>query len=121
MTKDLLEGNLNITTFQQSAFSGAMNSVPVPASPTERGLISTVQYKLEDLINRLDEVNTDLSKIYINIFGNDLKNIDGENSPNPNCKPPQPSPNICIINQFRDVNTLLDSINDTINNLDKSL
>ncbi len=94
-------------------------NIPNPDQLKDRGLISDVEYKLEDVLNRLTSIDDNLHQLFSRIF--DVSNVDGDTEKDMSKPNPVYNPNYKIRDKFKDVDNLLLSINKVIENLDKSL
>lgn len=114
--------NLKDVDLSTKLFGGntkVTGNIPNPDQLKDRGLISDVEYKLEDVLNRLTSIDDNLNQLFSRIF--DVSNVDGDTEKDMSKPNSVYSPNYKIRDKFKDVDNLLLSINKVIENLDKSL
>lgn len=93
--------------------------IPNQEQLTERGLISEVEYNLEDVIRKLENLEIGLGKLYCRIF--DVNVVDGDTEKDMSKSNPVYSPNTRIRDSFNLIDGLLHSIDRIAGDLDKSL
>lgn len=120
------DGDLNINLFSDNKnvskqYDPIINKTCIPNQDQlkERGLISEVEYNLEDVIRKLENLEIGLGKLYCRIFDVDVAVDDTEKDMS---KPNSIySPNTRIRDKFNVIDGLLYSIDKIASNLDMSL
>ena len=111
------DGDLSTKLFGNN--TKVTGNIPNQEQLNERGLISDVEYNLEETIRKLENLENDLNKLYDRIFN--VHVIDGDCEKAQLKQNPVYSPNSRIKDNFLIVDSLLDSIDKIVSVLNKSL